>query len=147
MAADRKATPRQAPPLLARTQTSAAGAIDNLLGAVAQLCDDAARTLGEATGEAGSTPELGHNVSLKLHDAAQYLRRRDGNDIVDAGIGAARRHPRLFVSTSAAVAALGAYLLISAPQFGPQAQSPGRRKRQSQTSGTPAATRDGEAGG
>ena len=135
MPAPHQTTDRQAPPLLARTQSSAAGAIDNLLTAAAQLCDDTARTLDEAAGDAGAAPDLGRTISLKLHDAAHYMRRWDGSEIVNAGISLARRHPRLFVSTTAAVTAVVAYLLVSAPQLGGKRPSSARARQRRRTAG------------
>lgn len=127
MAENSETQPRSTPPLLARTQSSAAGAIDDVLASVAQLFDDTARTLGEGRAEDAVGADFGRDLSLKLHDAAQSLRRRSGTDIVDTGLDIARRHPRIFVSGSAALAGLAAYLLIAPASPSLRTLRPARR--------------------
>jgi hypothetical protein len=103
---------RQGP--IQRTRNAGAKAIDEALINIAQILNEAAAGLENTISDDGSSPSgFARFASRKLYDSAQYIRNRKGNDLVDASVEIARRHPRLFVSGAAAIAGIFAYWLVS----------------------------------
>lgn len=100
---------------LARSRQSAGAAADRAINDIVTLLEEAAASLEGTISEDGNPPPaFATSVSRRLRGGASYLRAKRGDDIVDQGIALARRHPRWFVSGSAATAAFAAWWLINA---------------------------------
>lgn len=119
-----QSTTRQTPAFLAQTQTSSAVMVDNLLDVVATILDNAAESLSAFDNGKADGGLLLNSAKSKLDDAALFLRRHQGSAIVNSGVDLAQRHPRLFVTSAGALAALAAAALVVAGR-------PEQRKRPS----------------
>jgi len=100
---------------LAKSRQTVSEAADRAINDIVTLLEEAATSLdGTISSDGNPPPAFARSISGKLRSGASYLRAKRGDDLVDQGIALARRHPRWFVSGSAATAAIAAWWLISA---------------------------------
>lgn len=90
------------------------GRLDQVIGDLVAMLEQAATSIEQTLDASGTPPPpFARSASLRLRSGAAYLKNQNSDRLITDGIAAARRHPAWFVTSSAALAGLAAYWLVT----------------------------------